>query len=179
MAALVSFGAMATDYKGQLAVTINEDEVMMESSITVEKVGEQTYDLVLKNFVMELAGTQMPVGNIELRNIEGTTAYGYTTLKVDQEVNITDGDLEGVAMWMGPMLGPVPIKMTAKLNEQVLSVNIDIDLMSLLEQVIKVNFIGTDPEAAGTTGMKGDLNDDQIVDISDVNGVINLMLGKE
>ena len=72
--------------------------------------------------------------------------------------------------WMGPLLGEVPIAMTAKLNDTVLSVNIDI-YMKMLEQSIKVGFVGNAPAPA-----KGDINEDGLLNVGDVSALINMLL---
>lgn len=171
-AAITSMAAMATDYTGKLTVTVNGVVSELETTISVVDSAD-VYNFDLKNLILESEeGMQMGVGNISLHNIAGTTTYGYNNIKFNDKVVITEGDLEGVEFWMGPFLGDVPVILNADFNAQVLSVNIDIDMMESLEQIIKVNFVGTTP-----AGKKGDVNGDDVVDIADVNGVINIVLG--
>lgn len=176
-AAITSMAAMATDFTGKLTVTVNGVVTELETTIAVVDSAD-VYNFDLKNLVLvSEEGAVMGVGNISLHNIAGTTAYGYNNIKFNNKVVITDGDLEGVEFWMGPFLGDVPVILNADFNEQALSVNIDIDMMESLEQIIKVNFVGTTP--AVPAGKKGDVNNDNNVDVDDVNEVINIILGAE
>ncbi len=171
VAAVCALSAMATNYDGELTVTVNGEAAVMGTNITVDKTNTG-YDLSIKNFKLTSGDVTLPVGNIELKDCEGTDAYGITTIRYDKSVTITAGDDPnvGASEWMGPMLGEVPIKMTAKFNDQVLSVNIDINL-ELLKQVINVGFVGNAPQPA-----KGDINADGAVNASDVTALINQVL---
>lgn len=176
-AAACSLAAMATDFTGKLTVTVNDVTSEMETTISVADSAD-VYNFDLRNFILVAEdGNQMGVGNITLHNLAGNTACGYTNIKFNDKVVITEGDLEGVDFWMGPMLGDVPVVLNADFNAQAMSVNIDIDMMDTLEQIIKVNFVGTTPAPA--PGVKGDVNGDNVVDVSDVTTVINVMLGGE
>lgn len=171
VAAACAVSAMATNYEGELVVAINGDTTAMGTNITVDKTGAG-YDLSIKNFKLVAGDQVLPVGNIELKGCEGTDAYGITTIKFNKKVTISAGDDPTIDAdsWMGPMLGEVPIVMTAKLNDSVLSVNIDID-MQVLEQVIKVGFVGNAPAPA-----KGDINEDGLLNVGDVSALINMLL---
>lgn len=171
-AAVCAMAAMATNYDGQLTVTVNGDGSMMAANITVEKTAAG-YDLYVKNFKLKAGDATMPVGTIELKGCEGSEAYGITTINYNKSVAIVAGDDPTVAQgdWIGPILGEVPIVMTAKLNDQVLSVNIDIDMKSTLGQVINVGFVGNAPLPA-----KGDINADGAVNATDVTSLINMVL---
>ncbi len=172
-AAVCSLASMATDYTGKLTVSVNGVVTPMEATIQVTEVdGKINFDL--NNFCLQSEDGVIGVGNINLHGLEGETTCGYTNIKYNDNVSITEGNLEGVDFWMGPILGAVPVVMNCDYNEAAMSVNIDIDMMSTLEQVIKVNFVGTAPAQGGITG---DVNGDGAVDVSDVNSVINIMLG--
>lgn len=179
VAALCTMGAMATDYKGRLAVDVNGVSNSQEANITILAETDTTYTLQLKNFIMVQGEMKIGVGNIELNQIKATKEFGFTTLKVDQSVLITEGDDPTIALWMGPMLGEVPLVLNASFNDAFLSVNIDIDMQETLEQIIKVNFVGTDPNASSQPGVPGDITGDGSVDINDINKIINIMLGKQ
>ena len=171
VAAACAVSAMATNYEGELFVAINGDTTAMGTNITVDKT-DAGYDLSIKNFKLVAGDQVLPVGNIELKGCEGTDAYGITTIKFNKKVTITAGDDPTIDAdsWMGPMLGEVPIVMTAKLNDTVLSVNIDINL-TLLEQIIKVGFVGNTPAS-----LEGDLTKDGVVNVSDVTTLVNKVL---
>lgn len=166
-----AFSAMATNYQGELTVTVNDETAVQGTEITVTNA-DGLYDLSIKNFKLVAGDQVLPVGNIELKGCQGTDAYGITTIKFNKKVTITAGDDPTIDAdsWMGPMLGEVPIVMTAKLNDTVLSVNIDID-MQVLEQVIKVGFVGNAPAPA-----KGDINEDGLLNVGDVSALINMLL---
>lgn len=173
-AAACSLATMATEYTGKLTVNVNDVISEMETTIQVNDSAD-VYNFDLKNFVLiSEEGTQMGVGNITLHNLPGNNAFGFTNIKFNDKVVITDGDLEGVDFWMGSLLGDVPVILNADFNAQALSVNIDIDMMDTLEQIIKVNFVGTAPAQAGKLG---DVNGDGDVDVTDSNIVTNVILG--
>ena len=158
------FSAMATNYQGELTVTVNDETAVQGTEITVTNT-DGLYDLSIKNFKLVSGELVLPVGNIELKGCQGTDAYGITTIKFNNSVTIAPGDDPNVATddWM-------PIEMTAKLNDQVLSVNIDINL-ALLEQIIKVSFVGNTPAS-----LEGDLTKDGVVNVSDVTTLVNKVL---
>ncbi len=171
-AAACSLAAMATDYTGKLTVTINGESLYQEATIQISE-NEGKFDLDLNNFKMVSPETTIGVGNINIHGLEATNSYGFNNLQYSNNIQIAAGDDPSVDMWMGPMLGDVPIVMSADFNDQMVNFNIDIDMTESLQQVIEVNFVGVAP-----AGKTGDINGDDIVDLSDVNTVINIVLGK-
>ena len=84
---------------------------------------------------------------------------------------------------MGPFIntlcgGEVPLDLRGKMNDDKLYVTIDIDLQSIMQQIVYVQ-LGTDdfPPA----GVLGDANGDGEVDIADVTYILGVMAsgGKE
>ena len=159
----------ATNYLCHLKVTVNgnvseQDEVLVE----VNK-GNAGYDLSLKNFCLESEGMYLPVGNIAVSGVQGVDEYGYTTININEPINITAGDdpnyKEGD--WLGPMLGEVPIDLVARFTDNAMSANIDIEMPGML---IGVSIFGVVPV------LKGDVNNDNAVNISDINSVIDIIL---
>jgi biopolymer transport protein ExbD len=73
---------------------------------------------------------------------------------------------------MGPAIGEIPLKMQGKLNDEKLYVTIDIDMQTMLGQIVHVQ-LGTDDFT--NTGTKGDLNGDGKVDIADAVSILNVM----
>ena len=137
MAALTIY---AKEYSGQLMVVVNGMASPGPANINIDRQDNDRYTLSLRNFMLTMAGTEVPVGNITLTDIEGTQEGETVTFNVDQTINIENGDLDGVAMWLGPMLGDVPITLHATLErEQRLTVDIDIYL-DMLQQTVKVFF---------------------------------------
>lgn len=146
-AVLMTLSAMATDYKGNLTVSINGEGSTQPATISiVENAGK--YNLSILNFMLDEGESVLPVGNIVIENVTGAVAGNLTTLYVNKNITIQKGNVAGIAddAWLGPMLGEVPVKMSSSFNTNgFLGVNIDIDMVSTLGQVIKVTFenVGT------------------------------------
>lgn len=146
-AVLMTLSAMATDYKGNLTVSINGEGSTQPATISiVENAGK--YNLSILNFMLGEGESVLPVGNIVIENVTGAVAGNLTTLYVNKNITIQKGNVAGIAddAWLGPMLGEVPVKMSSSFNTNgFLGVNIDIDMVSTLGQVIKVTFenVGT------------------------------------
>ena len=146
-AVLMTLSAMATDYKGNLTVSINGEGSTQPATISiVENAGK--YNLSILNFMLVEGESVLPVGNIVIENVTGAVAGNLTTLYVNKNITIQKGNAAGIAddAWLGPMLGEVPVKMSSSFNtDGFLGVNIDIDMVSTLGQVIKVTFenVGT------------------------------------
>lgn len=171
MAALLSLSAWATNYTGELSVDVNGAGSSQATTITLEKNTDGTYNFVLKNFVLEADGEKMGVGNIELNNLKGTTAHGFTTVQYADSVTITNGDDPTITTWLGPLLGKVPVDLIAKFNDTALVVSITIDMKSTLGQEIDVDFVGSAPATE-----TGDLNGDGKINVEDVTELVNRIL---
>lgn len=141
-AVLMTLSAMATDYTGNLTVSINGEASTQPATISiVENAGK--YNLSILNFMLDEGESVLPVGNIVIENVTGAVAGNLTTLYVNKNITIQKGNVAGIAddAWLGPMLGEVPVKMSSSFNTNgFLGVNIDIDMVSTLGQVIKVTF---------------------------------------
>lgn len=141
-AVLMTLSAMATDYKGNLTVSINGEGSTQPATISiVENAGK--YNLSILNFMLGEGESVLPVGNIVIENVTGAVAGNLTTLYVNKNITIQKGNVAGIAddAWLGPMLGEVPVKMSSSFNTNgFLGVNIDIDMVSTIGQVIKVTF---------------------------------------
>ena len=114
--AVCSLSALATDYTGTLTVTVNGSASSQSATITVDENADNTYNLVLKNFVLKSGDQTVPVGNIQIDSLAAVTTSGVTMLYVDRSIKISAGDDSSVSSWLGPMLGAVPIKMSARFN---------------------------------------------------------------
>ena len=171
-------------YTEPLIVTINgNSSEPQDANVIVQDNGDGTINFVLKNFILVIGEEEMAVGNICVENIaveegdDGLKHFAYNGGTVLQE-----GDLEGVE-WMGPFIntlcgGEVPLDLRGKMNDDKLYVTIDIDLQSIMQQIVYVQ-LGTDdfPPA----GVLGDANGDGEVDIADVTYILGVMAsgGKE
>ena len=164
-----AMAAWASDYTGQLTVTVNDVTNQMSAKINLVENGGK-YNFSLKNFVLDAGdGLMIGVGNIELNDLDAVAAYGVKTISITQDIMITQGDDPNVDQWIGPAISPVPVVLTARFNNQVLSVDIDIDMTNTLGQIIKVTFVGNTPA--------GDVNGDGKINVSDVTNLINIILG--
>lgn len=138
-AAMVALATMATTYTGTLSVTINGGDPTTQDGVTITiNQNGSAYDLSLSNLILD----GMPVGSINLDGLTATTSGKVAMLYAYENVHIAEGDLEGLeGSWMGPMLGAVPIRMSARIyDNSVLAVNIDIDMMNAIGQIINVSF---------------------------------------
>lgn len=126
-----------TDY---LVVTINEESSTPQAANINVSVADNLMTFSLKNFCLVAGEDKMGVGNIELDNIAltATDIEGVYAFSVTQNITITEGDLEGVEMWMGPMLGEIPIILNGTICNEKMYVTIDIDMMETLGQIITV-----------------------------------------
>lgn len=126
------------EFVGDLNVKLNGTPFPTESntSIYITEQNDGKYTLCLKNFSLTGIGG---VGTIVVPNVEGTEADGKITLNSEQTITIAEGDDNSVD-WVGPQLGPVPVKLAAAIDGNNLTANIDIPFGVL--QIV-VDFNGT------------------------------------
>lgn len=145
-AVLMTLSAMATDYKGNLTVSINGEGSTQPATISiVENAGK--YNLSILNFMLGEGESVLPVGNIVIENVTGAVAGNLTTLYVNKNITIQKGNVAGIAEedWLGPLLGNVPVEMNARFTgEGYVVTDIHINMVEL-DQVIDVKFenVGT------------------------------------
>lgn len=137
-------------YSDNLIVTINEESTPpIPANVLVTDNGDGTINFALKNFCLVLGEESMPVGNIAIDNLKLEDAEdGLKAFTYNGPLTITEGDLEGVESWLGPMLGELPLELAGKLSDNKLFVAISLNLVDLLGQVIYVQF-GTDDFETG------------------------------
>ena len=140
----------AKTYSDNLVITINGQSTdPIPADVIVTDNGDGTINFALKNFCLVAEEESLPVGNIAIDNLKlEDSSEGYKTFAYDGPLTITEGDLEGVDTWMGPMLGELPLELSGKLTDDKLFVAIGLDLMSMLGQIIYVQF-GTDDFETG------------------------------
>lgn len=126
------------EFVGDLNVKLNGTPFPTESntSIYITEQNDGKYTLCLKNFSLTGIGG---VGTIVVPNVEGTEVDGKITLNSEQTITIAEGDDNSVD-WVGPQLGPVPVKLAAAIDGNNLTANIDIPFGVL--QIV-VDFNGT------------------------------------
>lgn len=78
------------NYTGELSVTITGTEpIINENTITVEKAGDRSINLILKDFTLNMGGDELSIGDIKLSNVtlngdnEPYTFTASQTIKVD------------------------------------------------------------------------------------------------
>ena len=170
-AACCAMALRATTYSSHLKVVINGESAEQDQVQVVVTKGDNGYNLSLKNFCLTIGDAVMPVGNIEVTNVEGVDEYGYTTIHHNSPLAITPGN-DGVHLedeWVGPMLGEVPIDLTARFTDSALNANIDI-VLAMLGQTIEVSLFGVAPV------LNTDVNKDGEVSVADVNVIIDYIL---
>jgi hypothetical protein len=140
IALATAMSASAKDYQDNLKVIVNGVASNQMANISVTDLGNDHYTLSLKNFVLISGDQALGIGNITLENVAGTTVAGKTTISTRQTININEGDQADIAVWTGPLLGPIPVELTAELADDKLYTIIDIDMMANLGQIIKVVF---------------------------------------
>ena len=145
------------DYEDDLVVTLNGNATAPQRTvISVDfHKNSNTMDLILKNFGLKDGETDMPVGTINVKGIPYTLASGvsYATFRKNVTVTIEEGDDPNVGMWMGPMLGDIPITLAGKAGTEKLYCTIDINMTGV--GVIHVDF-GTDADWPEPPGGGGD-----------------------
>lgn len=141
---LVMF-AQGKVYTEQLVLTINgEISAPQDAGVVVVDNGNNTINFVLKNFFLVNGENTIPVGNISVENLpvkKGEDGLDYITF--NGSIVIQPGDMEGIDMWVGPMVGEIPMKLQGKMNEDKLFVTIDINMQESLGQIVYVQ-LGTD-----------------------------------
>lgn len=127
-------GPVSTDYTDTLVITVGEGVMTQTSTITVTEQTDGKYTFTLKNLSIEGFGG---IGTISVENLEGTTAYGITTLNYSGNVTITKGDDETISSWL--MAGQsVPVTLTAEIyGDGTMYANIDINYMNVLTVNVK------------------------------------------
>ncbi len=147
--------AQTKTYTDNLVVTVDGTSTEPQAAnVLLTDNGDGTHSFALKNFIMELAGDIMPVGNIKLDGLVLTKEGSLSTFTTDQIINVLPGDpgttinVDGEDYelteedWAGPMLGDIPVQLSGKVNDDKVYVMIDINMVSL-GQIIHVDF-GTD-----------------------------------
>lgn len=124
----------ATDYNVPITITVNGVSSEQNAVISVTENGG-LYDINLKNFILQAGTTTIGVGNVELKGIKPIQDGNATLLLAKQNVKITKGDDPSVSMWMGTLIGEIPVELRGKIEGDRLRCYLDIALMNL---VIKV-----------------------------------------
>ena len=127
-------------YTDDLIVQVNETLTPpMPADVTVT-FHKKSIDFALYNFVLELDGEKMYVGNIIIDNLmvkhQGDGIYTYS---FHDMLTIGAGDSSISSDWMGPILGALNLGLDGKISVDKAYVTIDIPLEAL-QQTIHVTF---------------------------------------
>ncbi len=144
----LKFKKKSKTYDENLVISVNgESTDDIPAKIQVVHMSDGTVNFSLKNFYIpsesddegsEEETAPMYVGNITLTGVTVAQADGYETITTDQEITIEEGTEPEDANWFGPYLGEIPVKLSGKLNDDKLYVNIDIDMQESIGQTINV-----------------------------------------
>ena len=133
----------STMYDDNIVVRVNEMVTdPMSASVKVERLSNGNINFSLPDFVMVLEGSSMYVGSIEIEDlplIDGADKRSYELINYNGMLRIAAGTDES-QFWIGPELGPIPLRLKGKLTDDKLYVTIDIDMQESLGQVISVDF---------------------------------------
>jgi hypothetical protein len=138
-AAMAAVGSMAADYTDSLTVSVNGVSSEQHATVSVTKGDDGMMTFSLKNFTLVSDDTEMPIGNIVIDSLAPVATGTDTLLVCKRNITITDGDDASVGMWLGSMLGEVPINFVAKLANGRAYASISI-YMETLQQNIDVTF---------------------------------------
>ncbi len=135
-----SLAAAAANYSDVLRVQINgADAATQKAAILIEKQENGKLVLSLRNFILETNETQLPVGNVTVKDVEAHVVGNDTVMHTLQTIKLEAGDASG-KVWMGPMLPAVDVDVNAVISDGRLNAVIAIDARKTLNMVIKVYF---------------------------------------
>lgn len=164
----------ANTFTDNMVVIINgNSSEPMPTSIEFCEQPDGKYLLSLQNFILVSGEDIMPVGTIIIKDLE--PSLGEDNLyRFDAESNIMieNGNMEGVDMWMGPLIcsqvGSIPITLHATLSSdwEELLADIDIDLTAALGQKIKVLFGQSLIDATGINNISTTTSTSGIYDVN-------------
>lgn len=128
---MAGFAQTNKTYTDDLVVSLNEVVLpSQKSDIEFVNNGNGTCNFLLKNFILGAGEDVIPVGNIVVNNVPLKEDEGYNTFSTEQVIEIQPGDDPSIE-WGGPDLGPVPLKMEGKINEEKLYCTIDIKMLGM------------------------------------------------
>lgn len=114
--ALAMMSASAEEYTCPLVLNVwgMGDESAGNVSVTVTKQDDGKYTMQLKNFSL---GTTMPIGTIEMKDVDAVTCGNTVCLSSQQTIQIAAGDDESIDYWGGPALGDLAVLLKGQLKD--------------------------------------------------------------
>ncbi len=161
----LSAWAQTKTYTDDLIVSVNGQSISPQSTtVLVEYNEDGTINFNLKNFMLVEEGNEIPVGNIFVEKLKLTPEDNTQSFVYDDDLQITPGDMEGMSEgeWYGPVIGPIPLNLSGKMNDDKLYVVIDIDLDGLQ---VHVTF-GSDDFPTGIKKVENSRQNEAIYDLS-------------
>ena len=151
--AACSLTVMATQYGGRLQLQINgEDAATQNANILIEKQENGKFTLSLRNFILENEETQLPVGNVTLKDVDAAVSGNDTVMHSLQTIQLEAGD-NSQLVWLGPNIPAVDVDVNALISDGNLNAVITIDAMSTLKMKIRVDF-GSGTYQMGNSGFE-------------------------
>lgn len=121
-------------YTDQMVVSLDgKPNPAQTASIDVTEQADGKYTLTLADFTASIGGYPIPVGTIEITDLEATEEEGVKNLTYEGDITIKEGS-EGTEWSMAGQT--MPITLTAKMTDNKLYAVIDIDLT-----IMKVNVV--------------------------------------
>lgn len=156
-------------YDDNIVVRVNESETApMAASVKVDRLSNGNINFSLPDFIMELEGNKMYVGNIYIEDlplIDGEDKRSYELINYNGMLRITEGS-DSEQFWIGPELGFIPLRLKGKLTDDKLYVIIDIDMQESLSQTIFVDFGSDITNGITSIGNEQLTKDNAIYDLS-------------
>ncbi len=112
--ALAMMSASAEEYTCPLVLNISgEDTPSGDINVTVTKQDNDKYTMLLKNFSLF---ESLPIGTIEVKDVDAVTCGNTISLFSQQTIRITDGDDSSIE-WSGKNMGDLPILLKGQLKD--------------------------------------------------------------
>ena len=125
-------------YMERLNIIVNDQSGSMANVPVVVTINEdQTIDFTLENLILP-DENPMYVGTISIQHLPITEEEGVYHFEFNDNLLIQEGSDPNAPFWIGPQLGPIPLNMKGKINEERLAVHIDINMQETIGQIITV-----------------------------------------
>lgn len=140
--AMLNGMAQSVSYTDDLQITINDITSEPQKATVDFQINEAgtACSFTLNDFMLVQDGQRMPVGNIVISDMPFVqTQDGLIEFSFEGNIIISSGSDDDMA-WIGPMLGEIPLKLSAVVSQDWIYVSIDIDLQESMGQIVYVTF---------------------------------------
>ena len=120
------------NYTNELLVIMNGEPLSAPQETTIQLAGSENgaYSFILKNFSINMEGTTIGVGTIQLNELSIENGQIHTT----QTIQIAAGeDTPPGGTWIGPVLGDVPVELQANVSEDNATAQISIAMLGQID----------------------------------------------